>query len=142
MFATYTTTKTLNDVAGRAKAVRSGAGLRNQVAQLGTSLGLEVQTEVEVSRRLWGARRRIDVVLRHQETRETLGIECKYQRTQGTAEQKIAATIDDIKAWPVRGIIIFSGEGFSQHMTAYLLSTGVAVQMTDAKKWFELYFGL
>ena len=127
---------------GRAKAVRSGAELRNQVAQLGARLGLEVQTEVEVGRRLWGARRRIDVVLRHQETRKTLGVECKYQRTQGTAEQKIAATIDDIQAWPVRGIIIFSGEGFSQHMTAYLLSTGVAVQMTDAERWLELYFGL
>ena len=52
-------------MADHAKAVRSGVELRNQVAQLGASLGLEVQTEEEVGRRLWGARRRIDVVLRH-----------------------------------------------------------------------------
>ena len=127
---------------GTSTAVTSGAEPRDQVAELGANLGLEVQAEVAVGRRLWGARRRIDVVLRHKKTRKSLGIECKYQRTQGTAEQKISATIEDIRTWPIRGIVIFSGEGFSPHMTAYLLSTGMAVQLADAKTWLELYFGL
>ena len=141
VYVTYKKTNRMNDVAGRAKAVRSGAELRNQVAQLRARLGLEAQTETEVGRRLWGVRRRIDVILCHQETRKTLGVECKYQRTQGTAEQIIAATIDNIQAWPVHGRIFCFGEGFPQRMTTYLLSTGDALQMTDAEKWIEPYFG-
>ncbi len=104
--------------------------------------GSRTSIEVEVGRRIWGARRRIDVVLRHRETRKSLGIECKYQGTQGTAEEKITGTIADIRAWPIHGIVIFSGEGFSPNMKAYLLSTGRAVEFDDAKKWLELYFGL
>lgn len=129
-------------MAGTAKAVESGADLRNQVAALGVELGLEASIEVEVGRRIWGAKRRIDVVLRHPETRKSLGIECKYQGTQGTAEEKIAGTIEDIRVWPIRGLVVFSGEGFSLNMKAYLLSTGYAVEFEDARKWLELYFGL
>jgi hypothetical protein len=127
---------------GKATAVHSGAALRDQVASLGRSLGLSADTEVRVGHRIWGARRRIDVVLRHGETRRSLGVECKYQGTPGTAEEKIAATIEDIRAWPIRGIVVFAGAGFSANMRAYLLSTGVAVELADLKQWLELYFGL
>jgi hypothetical protein len=41
-------------------------------------------------------------VLRHLETRKNLGVECKYQGTQGTAEEKIAGAIEDIRAWPIQ----------------------------------------
>jgi len=129
-------------VAGKAKAVKSGADLRDQVAELAERLGLEASKEVTVGRRIWGARRRIDVVLRHPATRKSLGIECKYQGTQGTAEEKIAGTLEDIRAWPIRGIVVFAGSGFSPNMRAYLLSTGMAVELEDAGRWLELYFGL
>lgn len=129
-------------MAGKAKAVKSGTELRDQVAEIGKGLGLDVEIEVTVGRRIWGAKRRIDIVFRHPETRKSLGIECKYQGTQGTAEEKIAGTIDDIHAWPIRGVVVFSGKGFSANMQAYLLSTGVAVELPDIKKWLELYFGI
>ncbi len=129
-------------MAGKARAVASGTELRDRVAELGRSLGLDAETEVTVGRRIWGAKRRIDVVLRHPETRTSLGIECKYQGTQGSAEEKIAGTIADIRAWPIRGIVVFSGEGFSPNMRAYLLSTGMAVELPDVGKWLDLYFGL
>lgn len=129
-------------MAGKAKAVQSGAELRDQIAELGRTLGLEAETEVQVGRRIWGARRKIDVVLRHPYTRVSLGVECKYQSSKGSAEEKIAATLNDIQSWPIRGIVIFSGDGFSANMTAYLLSTGLAVELADARTWMELYFGL
>ena len=129
-------------MSGKAKAVHSGAELRDQVVALGESLGLVADKEVSVGRRIWGVKRRIDVVLRHPETRRSLGVECKYQGTKGTAEEKIAGTIEDIRAWPIRGIVVFSGEGFSPNMRAYLLSTGMAVELGDVKTWLELYFGL
>jgi hypothetical protein len=127
---------------GRQTAVRNGADLRDAVAVLAESLGLEVEVEVEVGRRIWGSRRRIDVIARHPRTRTTLGIECKYQATPGTAQEKIAATIEDMKGWPIRGIVVFDGEGFTDDMVAYLLSTGKAIEFRDLQKWIQLYFGL
>jgi hypothetical protein len=129
-------------MAGKAKAVKSGKDLEAQVALIGESLGLIVDCQVQVGRRIWGAKRYIDVVLKHAETRVSLGVECKYQGTSGSAEEKIPATIEDIRAWPIRGIVVYAGEGFSDNLKAFLLSTGKAVELVDLKKWLELYFGL
>ncbi len=127
---------------GKTTAVESGRDLQMRVADLGRALGLNVQTEVAVGRRIWGARRRIDVVLKHPDTRVSLGVECKYQAGAGSAEEKIPATIEDIRAWPIRGIVVYCGEGFSANMQSYLLSTGMAVELQDVRTWLELYFGL
>jgi hypothetical protein len=127
---------------GRATAVRNGDELVTQVLELAAELGLAARTQVRVARRIWGAIRRIDVVLTHAETRRTLGVECKYQGSQGTAEEKIPSTIQDIAAWPIPGIVVFSGEGFSPNMMAFLISTGKAVEFEDLRAWLALYFGL
>jgi len=124
------------------KAVDSGKDLQVQVAHIGRGLGLTAEQEVEVGRRVWGARRRIDVVLKHPETRVSLGVECKYQGGRGSAEEKIPATIEDIRAWPIRGIVVYAGDGFTANMQSYLVSTGMAVELGDLQKWLELYFGL
>lgn len=127
---------------GRATAVFSGDELVRAVAQLATSLGLKVRTQVRVARRIWGAVRRIDIVLTHQETRRTLGIECKFQRTKGTAEEKIPATIQDIAAWPIRGLVVFAGEGFTPNIRSFLIASGKAVEFHELRDWLTLYFGL
>ena len=127
---------------GKAAAVASGNDLRDRVRDIGRDLGLDAEIEVAVGRRIWGAKRRIDVVLKHPETRVSLGIECKYQGGPGSAEEKIPATIEDIRAWPIRGIVVYAGAGFSANMRSYLLSTGMAVELSDLGKWLELYFGL
>jgi hypothetical protein len=38
--------------------------------------------------------------------------------------------------------VVFSGEGFSPNMVAFLLSTGKAVELADLRAWLSLYFGL
>ena len=127
---------------GKSNAVTSGRELRDKVQAIALSLGLKVELEVSVGRRIWGARRHIDVVLKHPDTRVSLGVECKYQGVPGTAEEKIPATLEDIRAWPIRGIVVYDGEGFSENMQAFLLSTGMAVSVADLQTWLELYFGL
>ena len=122
---------------GKAKAVQSGNELRDQVVAIGRNLGLDADAEVAVGRRIWGARRKIDVVLKHPETRVSLGIECKFQGGKGSAEEKIPATLEDIRAWPIRGIVVYSGDGFSANMQAYLPSTGMAVELDDLQTWLE-----
>lgn len=127
---------------GRAEAVRSGKDLENVVKAIGDKLNLEVKKQVKVGKRIWGKSRYIDVVLIHPETRRSIGLECKFQKTPGTAEEKIPATIQDIKAWPIRGLVVFDGEGFSPDIRAYLLSTGMAVELEDLETWLRLFFGL
>jgi hypothetical protein len=127
---------------GGSRANSSGSRLAKMVVDLGKQLGLETREEYKVGRRLWGAGRRIDVVLRNPKDGKTLGIECKAQGGSGTVEEKIPTTIQDIRAWPMNGIVVFSGDGFTQNMKSFLLSTGKAVEYTDLEPWLRLYFGL
>ncbi|MCP4167499.1 MAG: hypothetical protein GY759_16640 [Chloroflexi bacterium] len=67
---------------GRGTAPRSGEQLKQRVVELAEQLGLKTDTEVNAARRLWGAKRRIDVVLTYEKTGKILGVECKYQKTK------------------------------------------------------------
>ena len=127
---------------GRATAVKSGAELEAAVREVGRSLGLETRRQVKVGRRLWGAERHIDVVATLIESGRSLGLECKYQGVGGSAEEKIPATIQDITAWPIPGLVVFAGGGFSDNMRSYLHSTGKAVALEDLEAWLRLFFGL
>ena len=129
-------------MAGRARAVSNGDELAKAVVALGFALQLEAREQVRVARRIWGAERRIDVVLIHPATRKTLGVECKYQSVIGSAEEKIPAIIKDIEAWPIPGLVVFAGPGFSENMRSFLISTGKAVEFDELPPWLCLYFGL
>lgn len=129
-------------MAGRAKAVASGDELAKQVCELGKKLGLEVREQYKVARRVWGAERKIDVILKDAKTGKALGVECKVQNVGGSAEEKVPATIQDIEAWPIDGIVVFAGEGFTENMKSYLISTGKAVEFDELEPWLRLYFGL
>ena len=124
---------------GNAAAVASGDELERRVADLARSLGLEAETQVRVGRRVWGAERFIDVVITNPADRRRLGVECKFQGGPGSAEEKIPTTI---RAWPISGIVVFEGSGFSANMRAYLVASGKAVEMEDLEAWLRLYFGL
>lgn len=127
---------------GRATAVSNGADLVRSVVTLAATLGLEGREQVRVGRRIWGANRIIDVVLTDASTRKSLGIECKFQGVSGTAEEKIPSTVQDIAAWPIPGIVVFAGEGFTKNMESFLLSTGKAVGVADLEPWLRLFFGI
>ncbi len=129
-------------MAGLATAVHNGDELVKEVVALGSLLQLEAREQVRVARRIWGAERRIDVVLIHPATRKTLGLECKFQSVGGSAEEKIPAIIKDIEAWPIPGLVVFAGPGFSDNMRSFLISTGKAVEFEELPPWLCLYFGL
>ena len=128
-------------MAGKAAAIESGRSLERAVQALATSLNLQSRRQVRVGRRVWGAVRVIDLVVWKDPFRR-LGIECKFQKIQGSTEEKIVATIQDINAWPIDGIVAFGGPGFSGRMKAYLISTGKAVEFSELEAWLRLYFGL
>jgi hypothetical protein len=127
---------------GRATASQSGSELERRVIALVEQLGLEARHGVRVGRRLWGSQRIIDVVATDPTTRKTLGLECKFQGGSGTAEEKLPGLVRDIEAWPIPGLVVFDGPGFSANMKIYLYSTGKAVAFEDLEDWLSLYFGL
>jgi len=120
----------------------SGQDLEKQVAALAIKLGLEMREQARLGRRLWGAERRIDVVVTDSKSGKRLGIECKSQQGPGSAQEKIPATIQDIAAWPIPGIVVFSGDGFSPSMRSYLVASGRAVDLEDLEDWLRFFFGL
>ena len=129
-------------MAGRARAVSHGDLLAQRVVAIGAHLGLQTREQFKCGRRIWGAERRIDVVFTHPVDKKRLGVECKFQGTQGSAEEKIPTTIQDIAAWPIPGIVVFSGEGFSVNMRSFLIASGRAVEEVDLESWLRLFFGL
>ena len=129
-------------MSGGSKAVKNGSDLENAVATIGRQLGLSVKRQYKVGQRLWGRTRHIDIVLIDPETRKILGVECKFQAVEGTAEEKIPAVIQDMKAWPIPGLVVFSGLGFSEKMKSYLISSGIAVEFCDLEPWLKLFFSL
>ncbi len=129
-------------MAGKGLAVKSGKELQQKVVELAHALGLNAKTEVKAARRIWGAERYIDVIVSNTSNTKTLGIECKYQGTSGSAEEKIPSTIEDIQSWPIAGLVVINGDGFSTNMVGYLLSTGKVVWFKDLEDWLRLYFSL
>jgi len=127
---------------GGPTAVNSGDALCKEVVLLGESLGLLAREQFKCGRRIWGAERFIDVVLTHPDSRRRLGIECKFQGTSGSAEEKIPATIQDIAAWPIAGLVVFSGAGFSANIKSFLIASGRAVELAELESWLQLFFGL
>ena len=127
---------------GTSRSPAGGDSLELEVVALAGRRGLESRRQFKVGRRLWGAERRIDVVVTDPVSRKRLGIECKFQNVAGTAEEKIPTTIQDIAAWPIPGIVVFSGEGFSSYMRSFLISSGRAVEFQDLESWLRLLFGL
>jgi len=129
-------------MSGRGAAPANGDALELEVVALAERLGLEARRQVKVGRRIWGAERRIDVVITDPVSRRRLGLECKFQSVGGSAEEKIPTTIQDIAAWPIPGIVVFSGEGFSPHMRSFLIASGRSVELEDLEPWLRLFFGL
>lgn len=123
-------------------SIETCGDLVKAVMELGKNLGLETKEQYPAGKRIWGSNRKIDVILLNPQTRKVLGIECKFQKTLGTTEEKIPSVIEDIKAWPIYGIILYGGEGITQNMKSFLISSGRALEIDELESWLKLYFGL
>jgi hypothetical protein len=83
--------------------------------------GLEVFTEVQLGTSIVGKKRKIDVLILEKDTGKSFGLECKVQMVGGTAEEKLYFAIEDIKAMPIPGAVVYYGGGFTEaflHMLA------------------------
>jgi hypothetical protein len=76
--------------------------------------GLRVYTEVSLGKTIIGKNRRIDVFALRTSDQRALAVECKYQRSQGTADEKIPYALQDLEALWIPGCLVYGGDGWSE----------------------------
>ena len=120
--------------------------------------GLKVYREVRVGKSIIGKNRCIDVFCLREN--DAFAIECKYQDSPGTVDEKIPYALDDLAALPMPGCIAYAGRGFSDgvlHMlnapprAAYCLPNGDWASSADTREldhllaahfgWWDLIVG-
>jgi hypothetical protein len=82
---------------------------------------LKVYREIRVGKTIIGKNRCIDIFCIVEATQQAFAIECKFQDSQGTVDEKIPYALEDLLALPMAGCIAYGGQGFSQgvlHMLA------------------------
>lgn len=76
--------------------------------------GLTVYREVDIGKSIIGKNRRIDILAVCTPLNEALCIECKYQDSAGTVDEKIPYALEDMRALHMPGCIAYAGAGFSE----------------------------
>jgi hypothetical protein len=91
------------------------------VARRFGSRSLKVYREIRVGKTIIGKNRCVDIFCISEATQKAFAIECKFQDSQGTVDEKIPYALDDLRALPMAGCIAYAGTGFSAgvlHMLA------------------------
>jgi hypothetical protein len=76
------------------------------------SRGLKVYREIRVGKSIIGKNRCIDVFCVRDA--DAFAVECKFQDSPGTVDEKIPYALDDLQALPMAGCIAYAGSGFSE----------------------------
>ena len=75
--------------------------------------GLKVYREIQIGKTIIGKNRHVDIFCVCGRTNRAFAIECKFQESIGTVDEKIPYALDDLKAFPMAGCIAYAGRGFS-----------------------------
>ena len=88
--------------------------------------GLKVYREIRAGKSIIGKDRCIDVFCVRDEDNKAFAVECKFQDTTGTVDEKIPYALDDLKALPMAGCIAYAGKGFSEGVVLMLKASPIA----------------
>ncbi len=76
--------------------------------------GLVVYVEIALGKTVIGKDRQIDVFVTRPDDRKAFAIECKYQDSVGTVDEKIPYALEDLAALWVPGCLVYAGKGWSR----------------------------
>ena len=76
--------------------------------------GLVVYVEISLGKTVIGKDRAIDVFVVRPDDRKAIAIECKYQDSLGTVDEKIPYALLDLDALWVPGCLVYAGKGWSK----------------------------
>lgn len=94
--------------------------------------GVQVYREVTFGKTIIGKNRRIDILVVHEPTQRALGIECKYQSSGGTADEKIPYALEDLRASGLPVCLAYAGGGFSPGVLLMLAASPIAAHCLPA----------
>ena len=75
---------------------------------------LRVYREIRIGKSIIGKNRCVDVFCICDTTNRAFAIECKFQDSQGTVDEKIPYALDDLRSMPLSACIAYAGKGFSE----------------------------
>ncbi|MDX2051036.1 MAG: PD-(D/E)XK nuclease superfamily protein [Polyangiaceae bacterium] len=87
---------------------------------------LRVYDEVNIGTSIIGKQRRVDLLLVEPSTNKALALECKYQDSSGTADEKIPYTLQDLATLRMPAAVVYAGTGFSEGVLHMLQSSEYA----------------
>lgn len=109
------------------------------------SRGIRIYREVPVGKSVIGKNRRVDLLIVHPETNAAMAVECKYQDSAGTVDEKIPYALDDMRALRMPGCIVYAGRGFSEGVLHLLQGSELAARCSpnpsdlgDGRETWEL----
>lgn len=88
--------------------------------------GVRLYEEVPLGTSIIGKQRRVDLLVLEPATARALVVECKYQDSSGTADEKIPYALDDLKSLRVPSVVAYAGQGFSEGVLHLLQSSSLA----------------
>ncbi len=87
---------------------------------------VKVYDEVNIGTSIIGKQRRVDFLIVEPFTNRALAIECKYQDSNGTADEKIPYTLQDMATLRMPAAVVYAGVGFSEGVLHLLQSSEYA----------------
>ena len=78
------------------------------------SHGVVVYREVNLGKTIIGKDRQIDVFCMRPSDQKAIAIECKYQDSVGSVDEKIPYALEDLAALWVPGVLVYAGRGWSR----------------------------
>ena len=98
--------------------------------------GIEVYREVYLGKTIIGKNRRVDMLILDRTKDVAMAIECKYQDSPGTTDEKIPYTLDDMLAIGMPVCVAYAGAGFSEGILRHLAASPIAAYcLPDTLTW-------
>jgi hypothetical protein len=88
--------------------------------------GITVYREVYLGKTIIGKNRRLDILIVEEHSRVAMGLECKYQDTLGTADEKIPYALSDLQHLDMPVCLVYAGKGWSSGILHMLRASPVA----------------
>jgi hypothetical protein len=96
--------------------------------------GLVVYVEISLGKTVIGKDRCIDVFVVRPSDRKAIAIECKYQDSLGTVDEKIPYALLDLDALWVPGCLVYAGRGWSKGVMHSLEASRLAAYCSPDKE--------
>jgi PD-(D/E)XK nuclease superfamily protein len=107
------------------------------VARRFAARSLKVYREIRIGKTIIGKNRCIDIFCVAEDSQKAFAIECKFQDSAGTVDEKIPYALEDLLALPMAGCIAYAGQGFSDGVRHMLAASRHAAYCLPAERQTE-----